>query len=206
MWQPGDTVVWRGIYRNRVWHAQTVIVVEDSDEETLLALLPGTECVAPVDYVAGKKQGKQRWNFKDKPWALERFDWHTNRLLFLLEPHKYYSTILFWRDASNEFVCYYINFQLPFRRSHCGIDTLDLDLDLIVHPDLHYEWKDVEDYQKSIENEVILPAWTRRIETAKQEVLNKLEQQEYPFDGSWLDWLPDPGWIPPKLPENWDKI
>jgi len=25
MWQPGDILAWRGIYRKRVWHAQTVL-------------------------------------------------------------------------------------------------------------------------------------------------------------------------------------
>jgi predicted RNA-binding protein associated with RNAse of E/G family len=124
----------------------------------------------------------------------------------LLEPGKYYSTIYFWNDESNEFLCYYINFQLPFHRSHCGVDTLDLDLDLIINPDFSYRWKDVDDYQKAIENEIIFPEWVEGIESARQDVLEKLETRRYPFDGSWLNWKPDPSWSPPKLPENWDKI
>jgi len=51
MWQPGDSVVWRGIYRNRIWHVQTVIVVKDTTEEIVVALLPGTECIAPEGYL-----------------------------------------------------------------------------------------------------------------------------------------------------------
>ena len=118
LWRPGDIIVWRGTYRNRVWHAQTVIVVKDSAEEIVVTLLPGTECVAPEGYIDGKDSNKRRWNFKDKPWALEKYVWHTNRLLILLEPEKYYATMLFWNDKSNEFICYYNNFQLPFRRSN----------------------------------------------------------------------------------------
>lgn len=95
---------------------------------------------------------------------------------------------------------------MPFQRSHCGIDTLDLDLDLIIYPDFSYEWKDMEDYQKAIEHEVIFPKWTRGIDEAKKEILDKLEKRQYPYDGSWLNWTPDPAWSPPKLPENWDKI
>ncbi len=30
---------------------------------------------------------------------------------------KYYSIILFWNHGTNEFVGYYINFQLPFREA-----------------------------------------------------------------------------------------
>jgi len=124
----------------------------------------------------------------------------------IVEPEKYYSTILFWNHASNEFVCYYINFQLPFQRHTCGFDTLDLDLDLVISPDLSYEWKDVDEYQKAIENGIISQDEILGIEAARQEILEKLEKRQYPFDGSWLDWLPDPHWSPPRLPENWDRI
>ncbi len=44
------------------------------------------------------------------------------------------------------------------------------------------------------------------IEEAKRDVFAKLENRLYPFDGQWLNWLPDPNWEPPKLPVNWDKI
>jgi protein associated with RNAse G/E len=206
MWKPDDIVAWRGIYRNRVWNALTMIVVKDSPEEMVLALLPAAECIMPEGYVDGKDSHKRRWNFKNKDWEKQVYLWRDNRLLLLIEPQKYYSTIYFWNGDSNEFLCYYINFQLPFQRSHCGIDTLDLDLDLVVNPDFSYEWKDIEDYQKAIEKEIILPEWTREIDLAKNEILDKLEKRTYPFDGSWLKWMPDPNWSPPKLPKNWDKI
>ena len=206
LWKSGDVIVWRGIYRNQVWHAQPVIVVEDTPEEMCVTLLPGTECVAPEGYLDGKDSAKRRWSFKEKDWKLENYAWRTNRLLILLVPDTYYSTMFFWRADSNDFLLYYINFQLPFQRSHCGIDTLDLDLDLIINPDFSFRWKDEDDYQKAIDHEVIMPEWTQAIEIAKNEIFNKLEKRQYPYDGSWLNWMPDPNWLPPKLPENWDKI
>ena len=206
MWKPGDIVAWRGIYRDQVWYAQTVIVVKDTPAEVVVALLPGAECIMPEGYVDGKDGHKRRWNFKDKDWEKQNYLWRNNRLLLLLEPQKYYSTICFWNGGSNQFLCYYINFQLPFQRSHCGIDTLDLDLDLIINPDFSFEWKDVDDYQKAIDQEIILPEWTREIDLAKKEILDKLEKRQYPYDGSWLNWMPVPAWSPPKLPKNWDKI
>jgi protein associated with RNAse G/E len=205
-WNVGDIIAWRGIYRNRIWHAQTVIVVRDALEETVVTLLPGTECISPEGYSLGKNSYQRRWNFKEKDWQAERYFWRTNRLLLLMEPEKYYSTILFWNHESNEFLCYYINFQLPFQRRESAIDTLDLDLDLVIRPDFSYEWKDMDDYQKAIENEIIFPEWISGIETAKQDVLERWEKRRYPFDGSWLAWMPDPDWSPPQLPENWDKI
>ena len=205
-WKPGDVIAWRGIYRNQVWHVQPTIVVKDSPEEIVLTLLPGAECMAEENYSRGKENSRRWWDFEDKPWNLEKYIWRTNRLLLLLQPQKYYSTIYFWNNESNQFFCYYINFQLPFQRSDGGIDTLDLDLDLVIHPDFSFEWKDEDDYQKAIDNGVIIPEWTQEIEMAKKEVFNNLEKRQYPYDRSWLNWMPDPNWSPPKLPENWDKI
>jgi hypothetical protein len=95
---------------------------------------------------------------------------------------------------------------MPFQRSPCAIDTLDLDLDLVVNPDLSYRWKDIDDYEKGIQTGVILPEWVDRVETAKPEILAKIERRQYPFDGSWLNWRPDPNGPLPALPENWDKV
>lgn len=206
LWRPGDMVAWRGIYRDRIWYVQTAIVVKDTADETVLARLPGAEGRAEQDYVQRKKNGRRRWDFQHEDWILEDFPWHTNRLLFLLEPEKYYSTILFWNHESNSFLGYYINFQLPFIRRDRSIDTLDLELDIDIHPDLSFQWKDMDDYEKGIETGIILPDWVQGVELAKLEILDKLEKRRYPFDGSWLDWRPDPNWIPSQLPENWDKI
>ncbi len=205
-WKCGDIIAWRGIYRKRIWHVQPTILVKDSPGEIVLTLLPGTECIAEESYPRGKKNGRRRWFFVNEDWQLAKYTWQTNRLLLIFEPEKYYSTILFWNHESNEFLCYYINFQLPFQRHHCVLDTLDLDVDLIINPDFSYEWKDVEDYQKAIENEIIFPEWIEGIETAKPEIFEKLERRQYPYDGSWLNWAPNPDWSPPKLPKNWDKI
>jgi protein associated with RNAse G/E len=206
LWKPGEVIAWRGIYRNRIWHAMPTMVVNDSPQELVLAIGPGAECMVEENYARGKKNGKRRWDFKHGNWTLQSFAWHTNRLLFLLEPGKYYSTILFWNNDSGDFLCYYVNFQLPFERRDCGIDTLDLDLDLIVDPDLGYEWKDLDDYEKAIDSGVMLSEWTEGIENSKYEILRRLVNRQYPFDGSWLDWMPDPTWSPPTLPGNWDKI
>jgi protein associated with RNAse G/E len=205
MWNPGDVISWRGIYRERIWHCQPTIVVKESLEEVVTTLLPGTECIADENYPKGKN-GKRRWDFIDKDWQLAKYTWQTNRLLLIFEPEKYYSTILFWNHESNQFLCYYINFQIPFRRNYSAIDTLDLDLDIVIYPDFTYKWKDEDDFQLAIEHGIISLEWVKGIEDAKPEIFDKLENRQYPFDTSWLNWLPDSSWFPPKLPKNWDKI
>jgi protein associated with RNAse G/E len=206
MWIPGDVVVWRGIYRNQIWHAIPTLAVEDTSQGLVLALLPGTDCMVEENYPKGKKNNKRRWDFILENWRLKEFTWHTNRVLMILEPGKYYSTNLFWNHEKNEFVGYYVNFQLPFRRTHCGTDSLDLELDLEINPDFSFEWKDLHDYKKGVETGIIRSEWITEIENAKLEILERLKKRSYPFDGSWLNWMPDPTWDPAALPENWDQL
>jgi hypothetical protein len=209
-WKIGDSATLRGIYNGRVWYVQSVIVVGDTDEEVVLAVLPGAECAAPWGYINGKHGAQRQWNrwddYKRDNWQMQKYIWHTNRLLVSLQARKYYSTIYFWRDDTGEFLCYYINFQLPFKRSHAGFDTLDLELDIIVNPDLSFEWKDLYEYQKGIDGGVLLKVWTGKIEEAKVEIFEKIEKRCYPFDGKWLAWTPSQDWPSPTLPTNWDKI
>ncbi len=116
----------------------------------------------------------------DRDWTLARYTWQTNRLLLLFEPEKFYSIILFWNHTSNDFLFYYVNFQLPFTRNNFTLDTLDLDLDLIIRPDFSYEWKDVDDYQKAISHGLISPEWSREIEGTTEDVMERLKKRRLP--------------------------
>src|SRR5690348_341626 len=136
MWENGEGIEWGGVFNGGVWDGNLCIVLKDLNTEIVFAILPGGEGVGVEGYMCRKRKAKRRWDYIDSEWILEEFTWHTNRILTLTEPDKYYSTMLFWDDKSSEFLCYYINFQIPFQRSAFGIDSLDLDLDLIVHPDL----------------------------------------------------------------------
>jgi hypothetical protein len=210
MWQPADVVALRGIYKDRVSHMQSAIVVHDRPEEVALAMLPGAECCAPEGYIHGKHGPAGRWDRWDAyirgDWKMQPYIWHTNRLLILLQPEKYYASYYFWQENNNQFLCYYVNFQLPFRRSEIGFDTFDLELDLIIEPTYEWHWKDLDDYRRGIASGILLTEWIQAMEAAKLEVFHKLETRQSPFDGSWLNWRPDPGWSPPTLPQNWDKI
>jgi hypothetical protein len=209
-WEAGESCVLRGIVNNQVWLAQSVIVVKDAPQETVLLLLPGARCAFPQGYAGWRNKetpGETRWQeARHVPLVLRELDWQTNRILIFLEPQKYYSCFLFWDHQTGRFGCYYINFQLPFRRSHCGFDTLDLDLDIVIDPQYHWKWKDVDEYQAGIQEGGIQDEWVQGIERSQAEVFDRINQRMYPLDGSWLDWQPEPGWAPPKLPESWQVV
>jgi hypothetical protein len=210
-WTAGESCVLRGVVNNQVWLAQSVIVVKDKPKGTVLLLMPGAQCAFPEGYWRWRKnkdfsQGT-RWQEAQRDHIfLREFSWERNRLLIFLEPEKFYSCYLFWDHASGQFICYYINFQLPYYRSHCGFDTLDLDLDIVIDPQYNWEWKDEDEYQAGIREGGIQQEWVRRIEKSQGEVFDRINKRTYPFDGSWLQWQPIPTWLPPKLPERWQVV
>lgn len=206
----GEHCILRGIIYNKVWIVQSMIVIEDNKERTVLLLLPGSQCVIPQEYREWGKTGKaniNRWQISKKnPLLLQEYLWQRNRVLFFLEPNKYYAICLFWVHDTDKFSGYYINYQLPFIRTELGFDTLDLELDIDIDENYHWQWKDVDDYQKGISEGVIKEEWVRGIEQSKEEILMKINNHSNPMDGSWINWRPDPNWEPPKLPPNWQKF
>ena len=209
LWNTGENVLLRGVHNRHPVYMQSARVVKDTPEETALLVWPGAECMVPDGYIHhGHDASKwDRWQeTMTNTVRLEKFIWHTNRFLILLEPEKFYSTIYIWEAVSDRFVCYYINFQLPFRRTQLGFDTLDLDLDIVIEASHEWQWKDMDEYQRGIRTGGIQSDWVKNIESAQKEVFARIEKRSYPLDASWLNWRPDPAWSAPCLPENWKVI
>ena len=207
----GQSCALRGIVNGQVWLAQSVIVVRDGANETVLLLLPGAECAFPEGYWRWRRGGDRsqgtRWqDAREVHLSLREFAWERNRVLIFLEPEKYYSCCLFWEHEADRFSCYYINFQLPFQRSHCGFDTLDLDLDIVIDPQYNWKWKDLEDYHDGIREGGIRDEWVKGVERSQAEVLDRIDNRRYPLDGSWLQWRPVAAWLPPQLPDRWQVV
>jgi protein associated with RNAse G/E len=207
----GENSVIRGIVNNKIWIAQSVIVVKDTQKETILLLQPGAQCAIPNKYWRWKRNREagqgSRWEVSKRDQiVLKDYIWHTNRILMFLEPEKFYSCMLFWDQKTDVFNCYYINFQLPYRRSQCGFDTLDLDLDIVIDDKYNWKWKDEDEYQEGIREGEIQSEWVKKIEESKFDVFNRISTRSHPLDGSWLSWRPDPAWLAPKLPKGWEVL
>ena len=208
-WNEGDTVLLRGMYEGRPVYVQSTRVIKDTPQEVALGIWPGAECVAPHGYLHQKHGDGRKWPRWEETLSdtlhLEKYTWHTNRFLILLEPEKYFSILYIWNAAADAFTGYYINFQLPFTRARLGFDTLDLDLDIVISPSYDWRWKDVEEYQNAIRMGFIRPEWVGRVERARAEVAARFKERRYPLDGAWLNWRPDPSWPSPCLPPDWDS-
>ena len=207
LWKEGDAVVLRGVYEGRPTYAQSMRVIRDTPDETALLIWPGAECAVPKGYIHHPHDASKwdRWaETLTNSLDLQPYTWHTNRFLVLLEPEKFYATIYIWEAEPNQFSCYYINFQLPFRRTPIGFDTLDLDLDIVIEPDFQWKWKDAGEYEHGIRSGGIKTEWVNEIEQAKKEVFARINKREYPLNSYWLNWQPDASWQTPQLPQNWE--
>ena len=88
-----------------------------------------------------------------------------------------------------------------------GIDIIDLDLDIWVWPDRTWQWKD----EHELAERLGFPDhyWVSDPDAVWAEgrrVIPKIEAGEFPFDGTWCDFAPDPGWtMPGQVPDGWDR-
>ena len=147
---PGSDAALCWMFAGKVWSGRAVKVVADGPERTLISWWPGCESWHP-EGLLGKAQRDfpkgSRWEqVKRFDWELVASPWTGTRVLSFFEPEKYYAISLFWDAESGAFRFYYVNFQLPFTRSHAGFDSLDLDLDIVVAEDLSWQWKDEGDW------------------------------------------------------------
>lgn len=78
MWNSGEGVALRGIVNGRLWVAQSVVVVEDADEETILLLTPGAQCAYP--------DGWWRWKQGDYSQGTRWDDANSNAWTLVIEP------------------------------------------------------------------------------------------------------------------------
>jgi predicted RNA-binding protein associated with RNAse of E/G family len=89
-----------------------------------------------------------------------------------------------------------------------GIDTVDWDLDVVVHPDRRWEWKDEDEFTARLaEPDAYWVDDADRVRAAGKAVVALVEAGVFPFDGTWCDFRPDPSWppLPVELPAGWDR-
>ena len=211
VWKPGTQVVIRGVVHNRVWIALSTTVVQDTDGLLVTYLVPGAPCKVSQGLIerkwGGTENGSSRWAEQDgRQWQLSDWTWKYRRVLALMLPAKYYAVLLFWLDNTDEFEAAYINFQMPYRKTEWTIDTLDLELDLIIKPDGTHHWKDEAEYLEGVRRGSIPADSAARVDEAREEVLKLLSTGSPLFDRKWLDWRTDPGWGIPQLHPTWETV
>jgi hypothetical protein len=143
-------------------------------------------------------------------WRLAPVPWRGLHVLHLFRPGRAHS--VWWMfNPDYSLNCWYVNLEAPpvwwAVGDLVGVDSFDHALDIVVQPDRRWQWKDEDEYLERIGH----PAyWTaaeaEAIRADGERVAADVEAGVFPFDGSWLDFRPDPAWLTPSLPTvGWDR-
>ncbi|WP_431911238.1 DUF402 domain-containing protein [Micromonospora carbonacea] len=207
---PGRLIVHRNVRHGRIGWVRTGRVVSD-DERGLLLYVARDSPVANEVTAAGL--GMRAVPFTEwitSSYRLARGRWNGPALLKFLPVGEAHS-VWWFSDAAGRFSHWYVNLEEPGVRwddgDLAGVDMVDQDLDVVIRPDRTWEWKDEEEFAERL----AFPAdyWVAdeaAVRVEGKRVIARAEAGEFPFDGTWCDFVPPPGWdVPGALPPGWDR-
>ncbi|MEU5145423.1 DUF402 domain-containing protein [Streptomyces sp. NPDC021139] len=205
-WAPGSQILWR--YReNGGPHphiARPVTVVRDDAELLAVWLAPGTECVKPVLADGTPVHLEPLATRYTKPRTVQRDRWFGTGVLKLARPGAAWSVWLFW-DPGWRFKNWYVNLEEPLTRWEGGVDSEDHFLDISVHPDRTWYWRDEDEFAQAQRDRLVDPALAGRVRRAGRAAVAEIRAWGSPFADGWEHWRPDPAWPVPSLPADWDR-
>jgi hypothetical protein len=207
---PGETVLRRGFSRgDRLGHVDSGRVVVDNDHGVLAWIGPGSTVLRRAT-VGGQPVRKMPFPYKTQiPTVLRPGTWTGGGVLVLTRPGQA-SSVWWFFDENGAFLRWYVNLEAPAVRwrdaDGLGLDTVDHALDMWVNPDLSWEWKDEDEFADRTGHPYY---WDDDVAVAiraeGERVAKVAESGEFPFDGTWCDFKPDPAWPPSRLSTAWDR-
>jgi hypothetical protein len=98
-----------------------------------------------------------------------------------------------------------VNLQTECRRTRFGIDSQDLELDLLISPDRQrWQWKDEKEFASLVDAGVIGEAIAREIRSEGEALVDDALAGRPPFDRAWK-WRPQADVPVPTLPAGWSR-
>jgi hypothetical protein len=211
--EPGQLILHRNVRNGRIGWARPARVVSDDERGLLVWIARHTPVVSEV---SADGRGMRTMPFAE--WitagtALKHSTWTGPSVLKLLPPGAAHS-VWWFRDEAGAFANWYVNLEEPGVRwddraagGVAGVDIVDQDLDIVVRPDLTWVWKDEGEFLERL----ALPEhyWVSdeaAVRAEGERVVKVIEAGEFPFDGTWLDFVPPADWTAPvELPTGWDR-
>jgi hypothetical protein len=203
--EAGQVIVRRTVHRDgRIAAVETARVVSD-DARGLLTWTAAGSHVMHRTTITGESIRKMRLRQRDSiPTMLSPTTWHGGSVLILTPPDGTHSVYWFF-DLAGGFTGWYVNLESPARRWFGGIDTADHALDIWVEPDRSWSWKDEDELAERVGHPSY---WTAQeadaIRAAGERLIPIIEAGTHPFDGTLIDFRPDPLWDPTTLTAHWD--
>ena len=205
MFPAGTLITAREMWDGLLWAARPAIVVADDGDELVHWAPAGTiGCFATSRFFPGREHlahdERQLVALRTRRWHYRGFPARGTKLTFVREDG--WAGVEATWDPEGAFAHWYVNFQLPLRRTATGYDTLDLVLDIVVFPDWSWAWKDEEPFGVALGEGL----FSRDVELAIAEEADRIKQQiesrTGPFDPRWPTWTAPREWTPPALQDG----
>lgn len=193
-WKPGDRIVMRSVWGDRIQAAWPVTVVSDTAKALMLYLAAGTAYKMRT-YTSEDRLPIGEWNHLDREWTADML-----RIMFPGDQHAY---LAFW-DEENRFSRWYVNLEREYNRTAIGIDFVDHFLDIVIEADLKtWRWKDEAELGRAVSRNLISQRQAEEIRAEGCLALSRLEAGMAPFGQGWECWTRSPEWLVPTLPPDW---
>ncbi|MDG0867675.1 DUF402 domain-containing protein [Candidatus Lucifugimonas marina] len=170
-----------------------VRVVEDSVEQTVLYTAEGTPILGRPNLIDRVLNPKIGIDMSPKKWRDTEF-------VSITYPNQMYSIWAMWKMPERKFQCWYVNIEIPQKRTTTGFEVSDLELDVVVRPDLTWHWKDEDEFAQLTELGYFSAELAAEIRQAGLDAIALLESGLEPFNQSWSEWRPDENLGVPELP------
>jgi hypothetical protein len=206
---PGQVILHRNTRRGRIAFARPVRVVSDGDLGLLLWMARGTPAMYEVAPDGGGTRGRTFAEWVGLDYEMRPGQWRGPGILMFFPPDADHSVWWFFDDAG-VFQNWYVNLEEHAVRwddgDVAGVDVVDQDLDVVVAPDRTWQWKDEDEFTERL----ALPEhyWVADADAVRAEgrrVIKLIEAGDFPFDGTWTDFVPEPAWTVPELPPGWNR-
>lgn len=203
---PGTQIVVRGHRQGAIRTTKAVIAVEDTERELSYWWPAGTDHTVTTAMLHARSEMLPHTmaELRSGEWRLATAAWDTTDVLAATQPGSWAVVWHMWSHDTGEFLRWYVDLKRPHTRTQVGFDTYDLDLDLVVTPDGAWEWKDRGEFDARYDAGLITDSERAAVLAAGEAMLPIIEAQHPPFDGSRIEWRPDPAWAQPHHVEGWD--
>ncbi|MCG5435992.1 DUF402 domain-containing protein [Micromonospora foliorum] len=207
---PGRLIVHRNVRLGRIGWARPARVVLDDERGLLLWIARDSPVAHEVNAAGLTMRALPFADWITPTYRLAEGRWNGPPLLKFLPTGAAHS-VWWFRDERGRFANWYVNLEEPAVRWDdgpvAGVDMVDQDLDVVVRPDLSWEWKDEDEFAERLAfGDDYWVTDEKAVRAEGERVIALAEAGEFPFDGTWCDFTPPPEWVvPDKLPQGWDR-
>ncbi len=209
-WKTGDQIVQYETWGGEIGTARPVTVVEDSAERIAFYTHPG------VQFVTRGIENRRSMSLSERIVLFNRAldpnfgDFRPvtspdRHVLAICQSDAWHSVMLFW-SIDWQFKFWYVNLQTPLQKSRLGVASQDCALDIVVRPDMTWEWKDSDEFEELVAMGFFSREEESSVRAAADRMIATIENRNSPFNEGWEDWRPCGNWPVPCLPDDWAQV